>query len=204
VDQQTFYTVVAVAAVVITLSFIIQAVVFLFVYGQIKKLVAVANSVQTKVEPLIARADPLIDKVGPVVDQVQETITTVRSTVDKISAQARETIEKVTVETRAVAAAISASSLEITGVARQQAQQISQTIDLATSTLQRQVADLDALVTRTEERIESTTVEVQTTVIEPIREVSALLIGLKRAINTLFLRDRKQIDQAYQDEEMFI
>jgi hypothetical protein len=204
VDQQTFYTVVAIAAVVITLSFIIQAVVFLFVYGQIKKLVAVANSVQNKVEPVIARAEPLIDKVGPVLDQVQGTITTVRGAVDKISVQAKETFEKVTVESRAVAAAISASSQEITGLARRQAQQISETLDLTTSTLQRQVIEIDLLMNRTQDRIESTTVEVQTTVVQPIREISALLVGVKRAIDTLFLRDRKQIDQAYQDEEMFI
>ena len=203
-DQQTFYTVVAVAAGIITLSFIIQAVVILFVYGQIKKLIAVAISVQNKVEPVIARAEPLIDKVGPVVDQVQGTITTVRGAVDKIGSQAKETFEKVTVETRAVAAAISASSQEITGLARHQAQQISETLDLTTSTLQRQVMELDILLSRTQDRIEATTVEVQTTVVEPIREVSALLVGVKKAIDTLFLRDRKQIDQAYQDEEMFI
>ena len=101
--------------------------------------------------------------------------------------------------------------LEITArYAPEQASQLgveghdAEVFDLKPGFIERQVADLDALVTRTEERIESTTVEVQTTVIEPIREVSALLIGMKRAINTLFLRDRKQIDQAYQDEEMFI
>ncbi|HWP42493.1 MAG TPA: hypothetical protein VNO14_04610, partial [Blastocatellia bacterium] len=99
---------------------------------------------------------------------------------------------------------ISTSSQEITGLARHQAQQISETIDLTTSTLQRQVAELDALLGRTQDRIETTTVEVQTTVVQPMRELSALLAGLKRAIDTLFLRDRKQIDQAYQDEEMFI
>lgn len=196
-DQQTFYTIVAIAALIITLSFIIQAAMFIFMYGAIKKLTRVAAAVQ-------AKAEPILEKAGPVIDQVQGTITTVNETVDKISKQARETFDKVTVETRAVAAAVSVSSQEIATLARRQAEQVSSTLDLTTSVLQRQVIEIDALLARTQDRIEYTTVEVQSTVLEPIREVSALLVGLRRMIETLFGRDRKQIDQAYQDEEMFI
>jgi hypothetical protein len=70
--------------------------------------------------------------------------------------------------------------------------------------MQRQVGEIDGLLTRTQDRVETTTVEVQTTVLQPLREVSALLVGLKRTIEMLFGRERKSIDQAYQDEEMFI
>ena len=54
-----FYIVVSIAAVVITLSFIIQAAMFIFINSSIKKITAVATSVQAKVEPIIAegRAD---------------------------------------------------------------------------------------------------------------------------------------------------
>ncbi len=195
--DQTFKTLIEVATVVIALSFFAQAIAFLLIYVKVKKLTLVATEMQ-------ARAEPLIEKAGPVLDQAQITIATVKEAVDKITAQARETFDKLSVETRAVAAAVSASSQEIAALAREQAQQISATIDQTTATLQRQVAELDHLLSRTGNRIESTTIEVQTTVLEPIREVSALLAGLKRTIDALFRRDRKQIDQAYQDEEMFI
>jgi hypothetical protein len=69
--------------------------------------------------------------------------------------------------------------------------------------MQRQVLEIDSLLTRTQHRIDDTSHEVQTTVLEPIREVSALLVGLRRTIEAIFSR-RKSIDQAYQDEEMFI
>jgi hypothetical protein len=196
-DQNTFHLVVAIAAVVISLSFIIQAFMFGFIYRALKRLTATAASLQ-------AKAEPVIDKVGPVIDQVQGTIVTVKATVEKISVQTREAFEKVSVETKAVAAAISVSSQEISHLARQQAVQLSETLDLTTSTLQRQVAELDHLVTRTQQRIEGTTIEVQTTVLEPIREVSALLSGVRRMLEALFSRDRKPIDKAYQDEELFI
>ena len=196
-SQQTFNTVVAIAAVIIGLSFIVQAAALIFIYGAVKKLNATAASLQ-------AKADPLLVKAGPMLDQVQGTLATVKGSVEKISAQARDTFDKVTVETRAISAAVSASSQEITNLARRQATQISSTLDYSTATIQRQVASLDGLLTRTQNRIEGTTIELQTTVVEPIREVASLLAGLRRTLEMLFGRGRKTIDRAYQDEEMFI
>jgi hypothetical protein len=196
-EQNTFNLVVAIAAVIVALSFVVQAFMFAFTYRSLQKLSATAASVQ-------AKAEPVIEKMGPVIEQILGTIVTVKGAVDKVSLQAMEAFEKVTVETRAVAAAISVTSQEISGLALHQATQISETMDQATLALARQVAELDQLVTRTQRRIEGTTIEVQETVLEPIREVSALLNGLKRMLEVLFHRGRKPIDQAYQDEELFI
>src|SRR6185436_4603469 len=146
----------------------------------------------------------ILAKAGPVIDQVQGTIVTVKASVETISAHAREAFEKVTVETRSVAAAVSATSQELTSLARHQAEQISSTLDYTTNTLQRQVGELDALMSRTQERVEVTSVEIQATVVQPIREVAALLAGLRKTLEMLFGRGRKPIDRAYQDEEMFI
>lgn len=196
-DQQKFYIVMTVAAAVIVLCFIVQAAMFMFIYGAIKRLTGIAASMQAKAEPLIAKA-------GPVIDQVQVTVATVKDSVEKISTQAKDAIEKVTVETRAVAAAVSVSSQEIAKLALHQADQISQTLDFTSATLQRQIAELDGLLVRTQERFEDTTKEVQSTVLQPMREISAMLVGLRRILETLFGRHRKSIDQAYQDEELFI
>jgi uncharacterized membrane-anchored protein YhcB (DUF1043 family) len=190
VDQQNFYIVMTVAAAVIVISFIVQAAMFMFIYGAIKRLTGIAASLQAKAEPVI--------------DQVQSAVGTVKDSVEKISAQAKEAFDKVTIETRAVAAAVSASSQEITMLARHQAEQLSQTLDYTTSTVQRQVSELDGLLVRTQDRFEDTTKEVQATVLQPMRELSAMLVGLRRIIETLFGRHRKPIDQAYQDEELFI
>ena len=107
-------------------------------------------------------------------------------------------------ESRAIAAAVSVSSQEISALARRQAEQVSSTLDLTTKTMQKQVTEIDSLLTRTQRRIDNTTLEVQSSVLEPVRELSALLAGLKRTIEMLFGGKRKHIDQAYQDDEMFI
>jgi len=197
VDQQKFYIVMTVAAAVIALSFIVQAAMFMFIYGAIKRLTGIAASIQAKAEPVIANA-------GPVIDQVQSAVSILTDSVEKISSQAKDAFEKVTIETRAVAAAVSASSQEITKIALHQAEQLSHTLDYTTSTVQRQVTELDGLLVRTQDRFEDTTREVQATVLQPMRELSALLVGLRRILETLFGRHRKSIDRAYQDEELFI
>ena len=146
-DQQRFYIVMTIAAAVIALSFIVQAAMFMFIYGAIKRLTGIAASVQAKAEPLFAKA-------GPVLEQVQDTIGTVRVSVEKISAQTKDAFDKVTLETRAVAAAVSASSQEISRLAQHQVEQISQTLDYTSATVQRQVSELDALLVRTQDRFE--------------------------------------------------
>lgn len=189
-DQQTFYIVLTVAAVVITLSFIVQSVMFAVIGSQVKKLARTASALQAKIEPLV--------------DQAQGTVANVKDTIDKISTQAKQVFDELTVETRSVAAAISASSREISVLARTQAEQFAVTLNQSNTTIQRRVTEMDDLLSRTQERIEDTSIEVQTTLIRPLRELAALIAGLKRSVDVLFRRGRKQIDEAYQDEEMFI
>jgi len=196
-NQQTFEYIVAVAAIVITLSFLIQAAMMIGVYSSVKRLNRTADALQ-------ARAVPIINKIEPVVLQVQGTVSAVSTTVDKLSAQALDTFDKVAVEARAISAAVSVSSREIAGLATRQAEQLSVALDASTSMLHRQVSELDHLLTRTQHKIEATTHEVQSTVVTPLRELNALLAGIKRALELIFRGQRKEIDKAYQDEEMFI
>ena len=54
-DQRTFYWVVTVATAVITLSFIIQMAMMIGMARAVKRLTAIAEAIQKKVEPIIAR-----------------------------------------------------------------------------------------------------------------------------------------------------
>jgi hypothetical protein len=196
-DQHTFYLVVGIAAIVGTFSLIVQAIMFVSISAKVKKLTEIAGALQTKVEPALA-------KLEPVADQVQSLTASLSRTVESIGSQAKDTFDKVSIETRAIAAAVSVTSREIAALARHQAEEVSGTLDLTTSTLQRQVTDLDHLLARTQERIEYTTTQVQTTILTPVKELVALIAGIKRTIDVLFAHDRKTIDKAYPDEEMFI
>jgi hypothetical protein len=54
------------------------------------------------------------------------------------------------------------------------------------------------------ERINETAGVVQNSVIRPVREAAALAKGLGRGFEALFRRQRSTVDQARQDEELFI
>jgi len=196
-SQQTFDMIVAAAAIVVALSFAIQAAVFIRMFGYVKRLTQMVAAFQAKV-------DPVVSKVEPVIAQVETTVTKLKDAVDSIGGQARDTFEKITVETRAVAAAISTTSREIAALAFKEAEHLSKTVEHSTEVLDRQVTELDRLLTRTQGRIEYTTSEVQATILTPVRELSALVAGIRRALEIIFRQERKEIDRAYQDEELFI
>ncbi len=64
---------------------------------------------------------------------------------------------------------------------------------------------LDLMVERSAVRVEETGIIIQETVLNPIREISAIIAGIRAALDALMgYPKRKQIDQAYSEEELFI
>jgi hypothetical protein len=54
------------------------------------------------------------------------------------------------------------------------------------------------------DRINETTEIVQDSVVRPVREIAAVAKGLTRGFGLFFGRSRSTVDQARQDEELFI
>jgi hypothetical protein len=68
-----------------------------------------------------------------------------------------------------------------------------------------QIDRLDRTTQHLAARIDETSHIVQDSVLRPFREVSAVAKGLSRGFETfLFRRNRSTVDQAHQDEELFI
>ncbi|HET9220718.1 MAG TPA: hypothetical protein VFR18_27305, partial [Terriglobia bacterium] len=71
--------------------------------------------------------------------------------------------------------------------------------------LQTQLARLDSVTREVVERVNGTAQVLQESVVRPVREVAAIAKGVGRGIEALFLRRSKPtVDQAHQDEELFI
>jgi hypothetical protein len=66
------------------------------------------------------------------------------------------------------------------------------------------VAMVSKTIDRTHDQVVDTTEFVQRKIVEPAREVAAVMAGVKRALEVLFAPAPKQIDRAYIEEEMFI
>ena len=71
--------------------------------------------------------------------------------------------------------------------------------------LRLQVIRLDQLLSNTVARVEETTELVQHNVLKPIRELSAILAGVRTGLDFLLRRNKSRADRpATQEEEMFI
>ena len=59
-------------------------------------------------------------------------------------------------------------------------------------------------IDRTHMQVVNTTDFVQAKIVEPAREIAAIMAGVRKGLEVLFAPPPKQIDRAYQDDEMFI
>ncbi|HZS46856.1 MAG TPA: hypothetical protein VFC63_17415 [Blastocatellia bacterium] len=164
---------------VIIITMFGQVIALYLIYGMIKRLDAKAADMQARLNPILAQSTETLAKTNRVIDEVS-------------------------IEVRACVAAVSATTVELSRLTLEQANELSGFMDDATASARYQIGRLERAVSVTTDRIEETTLAVQGGIIRPVKEVSAIIIAVKRALEVLFNHDRKQIDKAYSDEEMFI
>jgi hypothetical protein len=99
----------------------------------------------------------------------------------------------------------SANIVEIGVSAREQFRRVEGMVTDTGEVLQTQLARLDSATRDVVERVNATTQVLQDSVVRPVREVAAVAKGLGRGLETFFFRRQKStVDQAHQDEELFI
>jgi hypothetical protein len=100
---------------------------------------------------------------------------------------------------------VSANIVDIGMSAREQFRRVEVMVTDTGEVLHTQLDRLDKVTRDVVERINTTADIVQESVIRPAREVAAVAKGLSRGFDFLFgRRQRSTVDQAHQDEEMFI
>jgi ABC-type transporter Mla subunit MlaD len=101
--------------------------------------------------------------------------------------------------------AASANIVEIGMSARDQFRRVESMVMDTGDALNVQLARFDRVSQDVIERIDETTDIVQDSVLRPVREVAAIAKGISRGFEAfLFRRTRSTVDQARQDEELFI
>lgn len=94
--------------------------------------------------------------------------------------------------------------VDIGASAREQFRRVENMVTETAEALHAQLDRLDRVSQDVMDRIGETAGIVQDSVIKPVREVAALAKGLGRGFELLFRRQRSTVDQARQDEELFI
>lgn len=129
-------------------------------------------------------------RIGPMVENVEA-----------ILANTRQLLE----ENRPRIADISAEAVVIGKTAREQAERISELLTDVNARAKTRIAQIDHTVDQTVEQVEQLGEAVKSAVMTPAREVSGIVNGVKAAAAAYAQsRRRHSVEQATQDEEMFI
>src|SRR5437762_9516165 len=98
----------------------------------------------------------------------------------------------------------SANLVEIGLSARDQFRRVEAMVTDTGEALHVQLERFDRVSQNVVDRINETAEIVQDSVVKPAREVAAVAKGLSRGFGAFFFRNRSTVDQARQDEELFI
>jgi methyl-accepting chemotaxis protein len=211
VTEDTFRIVVVAAVGLASIAFVVQAVAMLALYR-------VARRMQEKVGPLADRAEPALwklgpmmekiglaaDKVGPVADRVGVVAGKVAPMVDQ-AGMALATANRIMEETRPRISELSGEAVEIARSGRQQVERLGELLHDAGDRARTRLEQIDQTVENTVEQVGLVGDAVKRAVLRPVREANGLAAGISAAVSTLVHHSRKpSVDQATQDEEMFI
>jgi len=167
-----------IASIVIAVCFIVMAIALIAIAITVRRVIATVNRVEERVEPLIDKVNAMSVQGREISVHFNE-ISANLSTATKYLAESTELVKEEVAELRQI---VSSTAL----VARDKVEMVSHTID------------------RTHMQVTQTTDFVHTKIVEPAREIAAIMAGVKKGLEVLFAPAPKQLDRVYVEDEMFI
>lgn len=164
---------------------IVTAVCFIFMAGALIWIAITVKRVVGTVKNLEDRINPLITKVNAISEQGRE-----------ISIQFNEISSNLSTATRYFA--------ESAEIIRDEVAELKVIVGQTALVAKDKVDVVGQTIERTSLQVMATTDFIEAKVIEPAREIAAIMAGVKRGLEVLFAPAPKQIDRVYTDDEMFI
>ena len=171
--------------VVIALSFIIIAVAMIAIAVFVSRAVKSVNRLEQKLEPLIERMSVISEQGRQIAVQgklIAEQLTAVSGHLSSATMNFSESLAIIKDEVSELKVMVSGTAHE----ARDKVEMVSRTID------------------RTHDQVVITTDFIQRKVVEPARELAAIMAGFRRGLEVLVAPMPKPINQTYGEDEMFI
>ena len=167
-----------IASIVIAVCFIVMAIALIAIAVIVRRVVATVKRVEDRVDPLITKVDA-ISLQGKEMSVYFTEVSSNLSTATKYLAESTGLIKDEVADLRLLVG-------ETALVARDKVDMVSRTID------------------RTHMQVTNTTEFVQQKIVNPAREIAAIMAGVKKGLEVLFAPAPKEIDRVYHEDEMFI
>jgi uncharacterized protein YoxC len=171
--------------VIIAASFLVIAIAMIAIAVFVSRAVKTVNRMEAKMEPLIERVSAMSEQGKQIAVQgklIAEQFTAVSGHLSTATQHVSESLAIVKDEIAELKELVSETAVE----ARDKVALVSNTID------------------RTHRQVALTTDFVQSKVIEPARELAAIMAGFRRGLEVLVAPVPKPINQTYAEDEMFI
>lgn len=174
--------------VIVTLLLIVQAVVFVGFYFLAKRIVELVERVgqlQSRAEYLLKNTEPVLNLSKQVMGEFKEAA--------EYFAQGAKHVNAIAEMVKDEAADVKSLLGDTTAVARRE-------LDKAKA----QAEQMQKALATTTDKFQRTADIVQHSVLEPAREFSYIMAGVRRALEVLTAGKSLPVNRVYQDEEMFI
>jgi uncharacterized protein YoxC len=171
--------------VIIAASFVLIAIAMIAIAVFVSRAVKSVNRLEQKTEPLLERVTAISDQGKQIAVQgklIAEQFTAVSGHLSTATMHVSDSLAIIKSEISELKALVSETAVE----ARDKVELVSRTID------------------RTQRQVALTTDFVQSKVIEPARELAAIMAGFRRGLEVLVAPIPKPINQTYGEDEMFI
>jgi uncharacterized protein YoxC len=171
--------------VIIAASFILIAIAMIAIAVFVSRAVKTVNRMEEKMEPLLERVTAMSEQGKHMAVQgklIAEQFTAVSGHLSTATMHFSESLAMIKSEVGELRALVSETAVE----ARDKVELVSRTID------------------RTQNQVALTTDFIQSRVIEPARELAAIMAGFRRGLEVLVAPMPKPINQTYGEDEMFI
>lgn len=167
-----------IASIVIAICFIVMAIALIAIAVTVRRVVTTVRNVEERV-------DPLITKVNVIGEQGKQ-----------ISMQFNEISENLSTATKYFA--------ESAGLVREEVAELKLLVGQTAIVAKDKVELVSDTIDRTQLQVVNTTDFIQKKVVEPAREIAAVMAGVRKGLEVLFAPAPKQIDRVYMEDEMFI
>ena len=171
--------------VIIAISFVVIAVAMVSIAVFARRAVASVGRLEERAEPVFARVTALGEQV------------------QQIAAQGREVAAQVAEMSMHLSTATKHFS-ETAAIIKDEVRELKEIVGLSAEVARNKVELISRSIDETHQQVTATTTFVQTKMIEPAREIAAIMAGIRRGLEVLVAPQPKQINQTYGEEEMFI
>jgi uncharacterized protein YoxC len=182
-NEPLFWLVIITA--IIAVSFLVIAAAMIAISVFVNRAVKTVNRMEEKLNPLINRANAISEQA------------------QGIAVQGRQIAEQFNVMSGHLSTATSHLA-ESTALIKEEVRGIMALADETAEMAHEKVHLVSRAIDTTHERVMDTTEFIQRKVIEPARELAAILAGVRRGLEVLVAPAPSPINRSYGDEEMFI